>query len=654
MQYKGTWVSGLLLVLFLLSAGAVQPLYGQESEMKDPVVWKVGFDGNQSYSRMVLKDIIATESPGMFRKLIGRTGNFLFNENEVRRDAIRLQRYYRRRGFVEASVTWELEEGSRPWKRHVQFLIEEGEPVLIRSVEIVIDASTENEEVIRNTRDFDRAVRRHDFQPGNRYEEIRSADVEGLFIRVMEEAGFAYAELEIDVEIDEGENRADIRLIGRPGPRTTFDKIEIDGELTVDERIVSRETTIRSGELYSRTKMQQSQRELFNHHLFRFATVSLPEQPQDSTLDVTIRIREHPLRSVEASLGVGREEYIRGQLTWLHRNLFNVGHRFSVSGRASFIDQRAGIDYLIPYVFNPKSSFVSGPYVQHRIEPGFELFRAGFTNSLIYQFSSNLTSSATYEMTINEELSGRSGTSLPDTVLAYNTASMVFSGYYSQGLARGEEGWVVRPSLEISSLLGEGSYEYQRGSVDVRKYTRLSSDLTLAKRVQVGALYTATEDSIPANIRFFRGGTNSVRGWNRQMLGPKQAVFDEEDQFDGYRPVGGRATFIFNIELRQRLDALFNGLGMALFFDGGQVWRNFSDFNPFRVETISGTISESNTRALQFGLGGGLSYDSPIGPVRFDLGYKLNPTDADLNRYQGVDYGGQSRWTIHFSIGQAF
>lgn len=634
--------------------GTLQSLYGQSSEMKDPVVWKVGIEGNQHYSRMVLKDIIATESPGLFRKLIGRTGDYLFSENEVRRDAIRIQRYYRRRGFINASVTWELEEGSRPWKRHVRFLIEEGEPVLIRTVEIEFDSSADHEEVIRNTREFERAVRRNEFQPGSRYEEIRSADVEGLFVRAMEDAGFAYAELEINVAVDEDEHRADIVMTGRPGPRTTFDNIEIEGDLTVDERVVIRETAIRSGELYSRSKMQQSQRELFNHHLFRFATVSLADQPQDSTLDIIIRIREHPLRSVEASIGVGREEYLRGQLTWLHRNLLNEGHRFSVSGRASFIDQQAGVDYMIPYVFNLKSSFVSNPYLQHRLEPGFELFRAGFTNSLIYQFSSDLTSSVSYEMTINEELSGRSGTSLPDTVLAYNTASLVFSGYYSQGLSRAEEGWVVRPSLEMSSLFGEGSYEYQRGSVDVRKYTRVSSGLTIAKRVQVGGLHTATEDSIPANIRFFRGGTNSVRGWNRQMLGPKQAVFDEENQFDGYIPVGGRATFIFNIELRQRLDALINGLGMALFFDGGQVWESFSDFNPFQVEAVSGVIVESSTKSLQFGLGGGLSYDSPIGPIRFDLGYKLNPTEADLNRFQGVDYGGMGRWAIHFSIGQAF
>lgn len=96
----------------------------------------------------------------------------------------------------------------------------------------------------------------------------------------------------------------------------------------------------------------------------------------------------------------------------------------------------------------------------------------------------------------------------------------------------------------------------------------------------------------------------------------------------------------FNIELRQDLDDLIDGFGFAAFLDGGQVWQ--------RVSTIS-------DRPIQYGAGGGLRYQSPIGPIRIDVGYKLNPTPQDLGIFTAGGYGGiWRRIAIHFSIGQAF
>ena len=58
---------------------------------------------------------------------------------------------------------------------------------------------------------------------------------------------------------------------------------------------------------------------------------------------------------------------------------------------------------------------------------------------------------------------------------------------------------------------------------------------------------------------------------------------------------------------------------------------------------------------IQFGVGGGIRYESPIGPIRVDVGYKLNPTREDLNQFATVDNGSKwDRWGLHFSIGQAF
>src|SRR5690625_5172102 len=84
----------------------------QNSEEEREVVQRVYFEGNEEYANMVLRGIIATTQPGFFNRLLGRYGNYPYSEEEVRRDVIRIERFYQRRGFHEIDVNYEVEEGN--------------------------------------------------------------------------------------------------------------------------------------------------------------------------------------------------------------------------------------------------------------------------------------------------------------------------------------------------------------------------------------------------------------------------------------------------------------------------------------------------------------------------------------------------------------
>lgn len=617
------------------------PAYSQaQEESRDPVVWKIDFEGNENFSGMVLRELIATQNPNPIQKLFGRVSDYGYSEMDLRRDRIRLMRYYERRGFINVEVDYEVVDRKKEWQKDVTFNIREGNSVRIESSEIVINSEPETIEALEDAQSFKRALERHEFRVGQRYQSLRTADVEGRFLQVVENEGYAWAEVLVEADIDSATMAASVLITITPNSRTYFDNIKVEGDLSVPERILLRETNIRSGEPYSRDKMQESQRQIFNHHLFRFATITLPEQPKDSTLDVLIRVREHPKRTVLASIGFGREELLRGRLGWQHRNINGSGHRLGFNTRASFIEQRASTDYLIPYVFNPRSSNISSVFGVHKLEPSFELFQAGFNNSLIYQVSRSSTASITYEFSINEELSRDPDVTLPDTVLNYNVSSLSFSGYYSEGMSREPRGWVIQPFIELSGTFGESTFTFQKLSLDVRRYTKIASSTTIAARINTGTIFYKDDPLLPSNILFFTGGTNSVRGWSRQSLGPKRATVNPDGEFIRYVPTGGNTVLTFNVELRQNFSGFLRKFGVAAFLDGGQVWSDLT------------SLEERN---VQVGTGGGIRYQSPIGPVRVDVGYKINPTDQDLNIFQGVDYG--SAWDrigIHFSIGQAF
>jgi outer membrane protein insertion porin family len=477
-------------------------------------------------------------------------------------------------------------------------------------------------------------------QPDTRYQLIRQPDTEGLFLNTLRNMGYAFARVQLLAEVDSSQYRARVVLALDPGPMAYINDISVEGNASVSDNLVRLESGLRQGQRYDQRRLTRAQQEIFSHHLFRFVTINLPEQPRDSTVDLNIRVRENPLRSINVQVGAGTEEYARGGVSWQHRNPFGNAHSFSASMRASFIEQRVNMDYLIPYVFNTNSSYVISPFGQRLNERNFLLYRAGATNSFVYQYSRQLAGTVSYEFTINEEVLRNRTAVLRDSTQLYNQSVLRFSGFFNEFSFDRSSGWAVRPFFEISGFLNTGTLNYQRASLDLRRFIDFSSTSQLALRIDSGVLFADDASKLPANILYYLGGTNSVRGWSRWELGPKRPSLSETGSFEGYVPIGGRVNLAFNTEFRQDLPGIARGFGLAAFFDGGQIWRS---------------RAEVDANDLQFGVGGGFRYRSPVGPIRLDIGYKLNPTDEDLGIYKGQDFGGTlARWGIHFSIGQAF
>lgn len=638
------------LVFVLLFACLPAQLSAQD---KIPVIWKVSFEGNNAYENMVLAKYIATEAPAFRKKIFFRkAADFQVNETEIKRDVIRLERFYERRGFPEAEVSYRLQDLEPPRRKELIFTIKEGPAVTIRSVYFNIDAPAEDSLLIKEDKALNKILQKSDFIEGKRLKTVNTDETAEDISEAMRNLGYPWAGTKITAEIDTLNRNAVVTYSASPGMRARFDSVLVEGESSLPEKYIIRETGIKKGTFYNEKSMRDAQRELFNHHLFRFAIVSVPEQPQDSTINILVRVKERPLRSFQFTAGAGNFDRIeppidsgnfyrllRGEVVWIYRNARQKGERFRTSLRASGFEQNFGFDYLFPYVFNTKSSFITTPFIQHRIERAYEILRGGVTSNFIYEYDSNLTGFIGYEYSDNREFSHKSRTSLPDSVLTYSVSSIRLNAYYSKGLRGEVNGWVFQPAAEFSGTFRESSYQFQKLSVDARRYTQINETLELAARINAGTIFSAEKDSLPKDIKFYTGGTNSVRGWGRANLGPKEAITDSAGTFIRYIPLGGNAFANFNVELRQQIPFI-KGLGLAAFLDGGQVWE---------------TLSAINLNALQFGTGGGIRYQSPIGPIRLDIAYKLNPSSQDLNIYQGNNFGNKwTRWGFHLSIGQAF
>ena len=196
---------------------------------------------------------------------------------------------------------------------------------------------------------------------------------------------------------------------------------------------------------------------------------------------------------------------------------------------------------------------------------------------------------------------------------------------------------------------------YLKTGMELSGYRELIEGVGIAGRFFAGQLWPKggsrrQDDPVIENrfdqIRYYTGGSTDVRGWALQLAGPKLARPDvsSSDTLFVYEAIGGLAKLTGMVELRLPFPGLGPEWGTAVFLDGGRISeRNFS----------SGTF--------RLGTGAGIRYATPVGLIRFDVAYKLNPDDADLRTAKAyyrmgtnADEHWSRRFSFHLSIGQSF
>jgi len=194
-------------------------------------------------------------------------------------------------------------------------------------------------------------------------------------------------------------------------------------------------------------------------------------------------------------------------------------------------------------------------------------------------------------------------------------------------------GYLASLHLEQAGKWLRGDYDYYELTGEARFYRTIAGAAVVAVKARAGSIdplggdvagaTSALEIGVPFHKRYFLGGATNLRGWGRFDVSP----------LSGFGlPIGGHSFMNFSTEVRV---PIWGNLGGVLFLDGGNVWTKPWDFN---------------MNDLRYDVGPGLRYNTPIGPIRADIGYQLNPIPGLL-----VNGKPESRrFRFHFSIGQAF
>jgi outer membrane protein assembly factor BamA len=495
--------------------------------------------------------------------------------------------------------------------------------------------------------------------------------------------GYASAEVTFAETLSEDRSRVGVALKVAEGPQTIVDHVIVVGNRQTGEDVVRREILLRPGSPLGLRDLVESRRRLGSLGLFRRIDIRELEHGPSSRRDVLITVEEAPTTTLGYGGGVELNRRLRAggpggeaeeRLELAPRGFFEIGRRnlwgknrlVNLFTRVSFRPKDDAADplqdgrgygfseyrvvgtYREPRALRWNADFILTGAVEQGVRSSFNFTRKGVTAELVRRVTPSLRTAVrysfgttrTFDERLNEEEQAQIDRLFPRVRLS------AFSG----AIARDTRDDVVEPtrgtflsaeSAMASRRLG-GQVGFLKTYLQGYWFKRLpgSRSIVFATRAAAGLAdgfpreVQPTDESgqpvgdpefiedLPASERFFAGGDTTIRGFALDTVGTPDTISER-----GF-PRGGNGVLILNAELRV---PVWKELGAAVFVDGGNVWERVTDFE---IGDLRGSA------------GFGLRYRSPIGPIRVDLGFKM-----DRREFNGRV---EPRSVLHFSIGQAF
>lgn len=590
------------------------------------------FQGVMSVDSGRLRDALATRKSSKIPW--GRKA--YFDRGRFDADLKRIQAFYADRGYPDARVTaFDVKLNDKQDEVDLTVTISEGEPLRVAGV------SFDGFDVIPPDR-LAFLRQQAPIKVGVPRDRQLVVTTHEMALNELKEHGYPYAKVDTKENASADAKSASLTFTAQPGNLAHIGPIQIQGNQSVSSRVIERGLTFKTGDLYRRSTLQDSQRRLYGLELFQFANIETlnPEvEPTDIPVRVTVAEGKH--QRVNFGVGYGTEERGRVDAEYHHVNFLGDARLAGVHARYSRLDRGVRFDFNQPYLFRPHLSlgleaqqwYTSTPAYDSVITGAKAIVRHSETERTSWALSyTNERSNSTIAASVIGDSTLRNNLIAlgldPDTLRQLGTLNSVgfdIQHTTADNLLNATHGYQIAFHVEQAGGFLPGSFNYYSASADARHYLPIGPRLVFASRAQLGNLRPIDElpQNVPFSKKFFLGGATSVRGWGRYELSPLSSTG---------LPIGGNSMFAFTGELRAQLRGR---LGGVLFLDGGNAWKDSWDirFND-----------------LRYAVGAGIRYQTPVGPVRFDVGYQLNPVPGLM-----IDGEPQARpIRLHFSIGQAF
>lgn len=668
--------------------------------------------GNDKVDADDITDKIATTPSekflGLFRGIIYEYS--VFDRNVLQRDLARVEAVYREHGYYESHA-----RAGRIYQKDekhvdVEIVVEEGPLTKVR--EVRIDGL---ENVPKDIADIARRGAAEALPKNKPFEQTAFDDALTKVRRALTDRGYAYAKVKNDAAVDLVTHTADVTFSVTAGPQCTFGPVTIEGLGPLPDDKIRNAAAIPVGKQYSEAIVEAGQQALLD--LGVFASVDMiPDLPDPPRADgvVPLKIKVEPTRLRTIRLGGGLEfdalkTDIHGVVGWEHRNFFGGLRTFGVTFKPGVVlypirvnnivapsqflpEERLRIDFLQPGFIEGRTTGFIRPELNAQallLNPnpppnqrviGYAELRNAIGAERTFWRHLNISLSHNFQAAYPYVYVGTKDPTLGPLYISYPELQANLD--FRNDKVHPRKGFYLLNTLQVAGGPFGGQAKDVKFQPDFRGYVPLSKKKwTLAARASVGFLLPQNYGGAVQNPRsqfegsedltrdfqltffrgFFSGGPTQNRGYPLRGVGPQdyvpflspaQALAEVNRQcgseFDCRSPTGGFTLWEASLEVRFDIHG---PLSVAAFCDA-------SDVSP---QTLDVRLNHPHLSC-----GPGARYDTPVGPVRLDVGYRLPglQTIGGLTSEErepetffgssGSGSGGGIPIAISFGIGEAF
>ena len=553
---------------------------------------EITFEGNQAFTSKELREVMFTATRGLLAK-------GLYQEKILEEDVTAIQAFYQQNGYLNAKVVSlppKFSDDRRQVSLHLA--ITEGIQTRIQEIHIL----GEEDEDILNT--INKLLLFRENEPLNVNQVSKSVD---LILNHYANQGHIKAKVDVSPQFTDDTSGVVLTLDIDRGQQFFVGKISIQGVVRTKEKFILRELRLKEGDVYSREKITDSVKRLLQLGLYDSVSFRRLDTKSTSPVqDMLLEVKETPARDIEFGAGYSSEVGFKGFVEFTSRNVLSFGGRASIRGELSTERPKLMLQYVQPYFFSRYTSMIATVFDSIlRDNPSYDLESRGVRLGVTYDFLKAFSMSATYFFEIDDP-----SNVAEDVVLSsLDTEILNIAGFVVR------TSWDSRNNLLLPTKGGDLQLSMRTAVEALGSQTefvelsgRFSWYIPVWKRLIFATSFNTKyidplgpSESIPIYYRYFLGGdisqNNPVRGFAKDEIGPTSP--------EGGK-IGGERMYALNTELRF---PIYGSIGGVVFYDTGANWLPLTGYEPeFRRE----------------GVGAGIRLGTPIGPLRFDYGWKID------------------------------
>lgn len=565
--------------------------------IEEPVqayVKKISFTGNKAFKDSTLKGYMSTKEKGIFSWF---TGSGILDEDALVEDRKNVETFYQDNGYTKIQVGVPDITLSKDGKSiSISMTVDEGPIHRVGAIEFAGDLIFPKEDLLKVLKTRSGDV----FRITRFYEDVMK------ITDMYQDKGFAFCEVTPLTAIDDSANKVNVTFNMAKNQEVFFNRINIVGNKRTRDKVVRRELKFAEGDRFSITNIKDSKKKLKNTTFFKDTDFKVVKTDDPKKVNVDLTIEEKPTGTFTVGAGYSTSEKVIASGSISEENFLGTGRRLSLEAALSSYTTEFRFSYLEPYIFDKNISAGFTAFNFKRIMDTYDYKKTGGYGTLIKPLTDDIKATLRYRL---ENIDVSDVESYASTYIKQQegvslTSSLTFALQKNSidDILNPTKGVNAGISIEAAGGPLGGDNYFVAFNVFYGRYIPIKfMDSSFFLKGTYGTIGGYSGREVPITEKFYVGGLNSIRGFRYGEAGP----MDENDE-----PVGAKNQLFFNLEW---IFPIYKPAGVkgVIFTDTGA---GFDDWNNLRMRTSAGL---------------GIRWFSPLGPIRLELGFNLNPKDNE-------------------------